>query len=100
MRKVMPAGRTEWNSPSRLTTPTFPCWMTTTVRMTVTIARMTIRPKTTRAIVGPTATSLLVNDQGRAPDLGDGHGRVGGDRLFFGAGRGPRPPPPAPGARA
>src|ERR1700674_3979762 len=86
----MPAGRTEWNSPRRFTTPTFPCWMTTTVRMTVTIARMTIRPKTMRAIVlAPKATSLLVNDQGRAPDLGDGHGRVRGDRIAVGADRGP-----------
>src|SRR4030081_1982798 len=48
-RKVTPGFLTEWNWPSRFTTPTSPCWITRMVRETMTIASTTIRAATNRA---------------------------------------------------
>src|SRR5579883_2279126 len=87
-----PGPLTVRNWPSRLTTPTLPCWMTLTVlasRISASTARTT--PTTT-----PTISHLLLlwpHHQGGASYCHDGHGGVGAEPLgVVGHGQPPLPP--------
>src|SRR2546430_1800137 len=88
-RNVTPGLRTEWNWPSRLTTPTRPCWMTRMVREITSRARTTISAAMIRGTyagmaspsgVEPHCARRGLHDQGGPPDVDHPDGGAGGDR--------------------